>query len=63
MQPTPRHHAAEAAFRRLIEEGGLAHPDDVRYADDEVLFFWNEPKLCVVFDFEDMPQLQDGPLR
>jgi hypothetical protein len=55
MHPTPRHHEAEAAFRELIDDNGLAPPDEVKYADEEVLFFWHEPKLCVVFDFEDMP--------
>jgi hypothetical protein len=59
MQPTRRHHEAEAAFRRFIDEGGLADPDEIRYGEEEVLFFWHGPKLCVAFDLEDMPPEQN----
>jgi hypothetical protein len=56
MAPTTRHHEAEAAFRRLIDDGEFAEPDEVRYDDDSVVFLWHEPKLAVVVDLEDAPE-------
>ena len=61
MPPTTRHQAAEAAFRRLIDEGELAEPDEVQYTDDSVVFLWYESKLCVVIDLDDPDQPQDTP--
>jgi hypothetical protein len=53
MDSTPRHRAAEADFRRLLEDAGLDPPDRVEYADDSLAFFWNGPKVAVVVDLDD----------
>jgi hypothetical protein len=55
MDPTPRHRAAERDFRRLLRSGGVAQPDRVDYAPDEVIFRWSEEKLAVVLDLESPP--------
>jgi hypothetical protein len=55
MPPTTRHHEAEAAFRRLIEDGELAEPDAVQYTREGVVFVWHEPQLAVVVEFDDEP--------
>ena len=52
MDPTPRHRAAERDFRQLLRSGGVAQPDLVDYAPDEVIFRWTEEKLAVVLDLE-----------
>jgi hypothetical protein len=49
---TPRHRQAEADFRRLLEEGGLAQPDAVEVSPGELVFFWHEPKLAVVLELD-----------
>ena len=61
MPPTTRHQAAETAFRRLIDDGELAEPDEVQYTDDSVVFLWYESKLCVVVDLDDPDRPQDAP--
>jgi hypothetical protein len=53
MPPTTRHQDAEAAFRRLIDDGEFAEPDEVQYEDASVVFLWHEPKLAVVVDLDD----------
>ena len=53
MEPTPRHQAAEASFRRLLEEGGLPQPDAVELRPDSLVFLWHESKLAVVVDLEE----------
>jgi len=53
MPPTTRHRAAEAAFRRILEDGDLAEPDEVQYTGDSVVFLWHEPQLAVVVDLDD----------
>jgi hypothetical protein len=58
MPPTIRHHEAEVAFRRLIEDGELAEPDAVQYTDEGVVFVWHEPQLAVVVEFDDPPAAQ-----
>ena len=55
MDPTPRHRAAERDFRQLLHSGGVAQPDLVEYAPDEVIFRWSEEKLAVVLDLESPP--------
>jgi hypothetical protein len=55
MEPSPRHHAAEAQFRQLLRQGELVEPDRVEYATDELTFFWEESKLAVVVERDDMP--------
>jgi hypothetical protein len=55
MDPTPRHHSAEQAFRQLIVEGEFADPDDVEYTESSVVFLWHATKLAVVVDLEDEP--------
>ena len=53
MEPTPRHREAEAAFRSLLEDGGLPQPDAVEVSPDGLLFLWHEPKLAVALDLDD----------
>ncbi len=52
MEPTPRHRAAEAGFRRLLAAGGLPQPDAVEVRADGLVFLWHEPKLAVVVDLD-----------
>ena len=49
---TTRHEEVEARFRALLEDDGFAAPDDVGYEPGSVVFYWHEPKLAVVIDFE-----------
>jgi hypothetical protein len=49
---TTRHEEVEAHFRALLEDEGMLAPDDVGYEPGSVVFYWNEPKLAVVIDFE-----------
>jgi hypothetical protein len=53
MQPTPRHHAAEEQFRRLLTSAQLAPPDDVEYGLDSLVFRWEGPQVAVVVDLDD----------
>jgi hypothetical protein len=53
MDPSQRHHAAEARFRELLRSNELAEPDRVEYAPDELTFFWEEPKLAVIVELDD----------
>jgi hypothetical protein len=55
MQPSPRHHAAEARFRQLLRSQDLAEPDRVEYEPEELTFFWEESKLAVIVELDDMP--------
>jgi hypothetical protein len=55
MDPTPRHHAAEADFRRLLTSGGLAQPDRADYFSDSIVFRWSEQQLAVVFELSPPP--------
>ena len=55
MQPSARHHAAEARFRQLLQSQDLAEPDCVEYERDELTFFWEEPKLAVIVELDDVP--------
>ena len=55
MQPSPRHRAAEARFRDLLRTQDLAEPDRVEYAPDELTFFWEESKLAVVVELDEVP--------
>ncbi len=55
MDPNPRHRAAERRFRQLLERNGLAAPDRVEYEPEELTFFWEESKLAVVVELDDMP--------
>ena len=55
MQPSPRHRTAEARFRDLLRTQDLAEPDRVEYAPDELTFFWEESKLAVVVELDEMP--------
>jgi len=49
----PRHRDVEARFRALLSSAGLPAPDDVGYEPGAVVFFWVEPKLAVIVDFDD----------
>jgi hypothetical protein len=53
MDITPRHRAAEADFRRLLDDAGLDPPDAVDYSADWLTFFWNGPKVAVIVDLDD----------
>jgi hypothetical protein len=55
MDPTPRHRAAERDFRQMLRSGGVAQPDRVDYAPDEIILRWTEQKLAVVVDLESPP--------
>ena len=63
MDPTPRHRAAERDFRLLLDSGGVAQPDRVDYAPDEVIFRWSEEKLAVVLDMDSPPGTVSFPQR
>jgi hypothetical protein len=52
MATTAKHAEVEARFRTLLEDEGMLAPDDVGYEPGSVVFYWNEPKLAVVIDFE-----------
>lgn len=52
MHATAKHREVESGFRRLIATEDLAEPDRVEYEPEAVLFFWEEPRLCVAVDFE-----------
>lgn len=56
VDPTPRHRAAERDFRELLRSGGIAQPDWIDYAPDELIFGWSEQKLAVVVDLEPQPE-------
>ena len=53
MATTSRHREVEAQFRRLVADADLPAPDDVGYEPESVVFYWHEPKLAVVVDFEE----------
>ena len=55
MQPSPRHHAAETRFRQLLRSQDLEEPDRVEYEPEELTFFWEESKLAVVVELDDVP--------
>jgi hypothetical protein len=53
MTTTPRHQEVETHFRNLLADADLPPPDDVGYELESVVFYWNEPKLAVVVDFDE----------
>ena len=55
MQPNPGQRAAEARFRQLLTDAGLAEPDRVEYATEELTFFWEESKVAVVVELDERP--------
>lgn len=55
MAPTSQHLAAERTFRALLEDNGLAPPDEVEYDEGSVVFIWREKKLVVVVDLDEPP--------
>jgi hypothetical protein len=52
---TTTHREVEARFRALLADADLPAPDDVGYEPESVVFYWHEPKLAVVVDFDDAP--------
>lgn len=54
MSQNPSPIEAEDYFRQLIAEGEMEQPDEVEYdpAANELLFFWNEEKVCVVLELD-----------
>lgn len=53
MPETDEHRAAEARFKRLVEDALLPPPDRVEYEPRAVLFYWDEPKAVVIVDLDD----------
>ena len=45
---------AEHQFRRLLNRGGLAQPDEVEYHETEVVFLWHDSKAAVVVELDDV---------
>src|SRR3954454_18733911 len=52
MQPTARHREAEARFRGLLADAGLAPPDAVEIRSEELVFYWSGPKVAVVVELD-----------
>jgi hypothetical protein len=50
---TPTHQEVETHFRSLLADADLPPPDDVGYEPESVVFYWHEPKLAVVVDFDE----------
>jgi hypothetical protein len=46
--PTPLD--ADLRLREILSDAGLPEPDRVEHHEDEVLFFWDEPRLIVAID-------------
>ena len=44
---------AEHQFRRLLNRGGLAQPDEVEYHETEVVFIWHESKAAVIVELDE----------
>jgi hypothetical protein len=43
--------AMETAMRRLLEQGGLAQPDEIEpHPDGGIICLWHEQKLAVIVD-------------
>ena len=51
---TARHQEVESHFRELLSDASLPAPDDVGYEPESVVFYWHEPKLAVVVDFDEL---------
>lgn len=60
MEATPSHQAAEAHFRQFVASNGIDPPDDVEYRDDSLVFFWQGPKVAVVFELEDESSVHES---
>jgi hypothetical protein len=52
---TPTHQEVETRFRTLLADADLPAPEDVGYEPESVVFYWHEPKLAVVVDFDGAP--------
>jgi hypothetical protein len=50
----PTHQEIETRLRALLAVADLPPPDDVGYEPESVVFYWHEPKLAVVIDFDDV---------
>jgi hypothetical protein len=50
---TSMHREVETHFRALLADNDLPAPDAVGYEPESVVFYWREPKLAVVVDFDD----------
>jgi len=47
--------AAEVKMRELIEEKGLPEPDMIEYGYTCIRLFWNEPKIVLIVDIDEIP--------
>jgi hypothetical protein len=50
---TNTHREIETHMRTLLADADLPPPDDVGYEPESVVFYWHEPKLAVVVDFDE----------
>jgi hypothetical protein len=46
------HADAEAQFRQVLVDNGLAAPDAVEYHPDELVFLWMQQKVAIVVDLD-----------
>jgi hypothetical protein len=47
---------AEHRTREFLRSNGLPEPDGVEYGFTCVRFFFEEPKVCMVIDLDEMPE-------
>jgi hypothetical protein len=60
MPTTAKHREVEARVRQLVADAALPAPDDVEHEPESVVFYWNEPKVAVVVDFDQDPSAALG---
>lgn len=54
MSRRPTHAEAERRFRALIARAALPAPDEALHARDAVVFLWNESRLLVLVDLDEV---------
>ena len=55
MQPSPDITPPKRRFRQLLQSQDVAEPDRVEYDPDELTFFWEESKVAVIVELDDVP--------
>jgi len=58
MAPIDQKQQAERRMLQLIEDSGLPMPDEVRYGERCVEFWWLDRKVVVVVDLEDFDEVE-----
>ncbi|HEX4692495.1 MAG TPA: hypothetical protein VH276_17485 [Solirubrobacteraceae bacterium] len=53
MPTHPSHAEVEGRMRALIDDAGIAPPDEVEHAPTSVVLLWHEHKLAVVVDLDE----------